>query len=156
MTQATSPPPASATAADYGRERTGWTGWITFAAIMMIISGGLNALYGLIGIVNDQWVVWTNRGSLLLDITQWGWVHLIIGAVMVLAGIGLFSGRMAGPHRGRDRREPQPHREFRLHPRLPAVGADRDHHRCARDLGAHCSRQGDAPGLSPSALVTWR
>ena len=94
MTQATSPQPGSATAADDGTERTGWTGWIMFAAIMMIISGGVNALYGLIGIVNDQWVVWTNRGSLLLDITQWGWIHLIIGAVMVLAGIGLFSGRM--------------------------------------------------------------
>jgi hypothetical protein len=74
--------------------RTGWTGWITFAAIMMMISGGLNALYGLIGIVNDQWVVWTNRGSLYLDITQWGWVHLIVGLVVLFSGIGLLSGNM--------------------------------------------------------------
>jgi hypothetical protein len=82
-------------ASDYTTStRSGWTGWITFAAIMMMISGGLNALYGLIGIVNDEWVVWTNRGSLYLDITEWGWIHLIVGAVVLLSGIGLLSGNM--------------------------------------------------------------
>ena len=73
-------------------ERTGWTGWIAFAGIMMIIGGALNALYGLVGIFNDEWVVWTNRGSLLVDITAWGWAHLIIGLVVLLSGIGVFSG----------------------------------------------------------------
>jgi hypothetical protein len=72
--------------------RTGWTGWITFAAIMMIIAGSLNALYGLIAVINDEWVVWTNRASLYLDISQWGWVHLIVGLVVLFSGIGLFSG----------------------------------------------------------------
>ena len=76
----------------YETGRTGWTGWIAFAGVMMIISGGLNAFYGLVGIVNDEWVVWTNRASLYLDISQWGWVHLIVGLVMLLAGIGVFSG----------------------------------------------------------------
>ena len=76
----------------YETGRTGWTGWIVFAGVMMIISGGLNAFYGLVAIVNDEWVVWTNRSSLYLDISQWGWVNLIIGLVMLLAGIGVFSG----------------------------------------------------------------
>ena len=67
------------TAATYETERSGWTGWIAFAGVIMIISGGLNALYGLIGVVNDEWVVWTNRSSLYLDISQWGWVHLVVG-----------------------------------------------------------------------------
>ena len=74
--------------------RSGWTGWITFAGVMMIISGSLNALYGLIALVNDEWVVWTNRGSLYLDISEWGWVHMIAGIVMVLAGFALFTGSM--------------------------------------------------------------
>jgi hypothetical protein len=84
----------STTADSYETARTGWTGWIAFAGVMMIISGGLNALYGLIAVVNDEWVVWTNRASLYLDISQWGWVHLIVGLVLMLAGIGVFSGRM--------------------------------------------------------------
>ena len=80
---------------DTGRTgRTGWTGWIAFVGVMMIISGGLNALYGLVAVVNDDWVVWGNRGSLYLDISQWGWVHLIIGLVVLLSGIGVFSGNL--------------------------------------------------------------
>ncbi len=80
--------------ATYEPERSGWTGWITFAAIMMIIAGSLNALYGLIAVINDEWVVWGNRGNLYLDISEWGWVHLVIGLVVLFSGIGLFSGRM--------------------------------------------------------------
>jgi len=80
--------------AGYETERSGWTGWITFAAIMMIIAGSLNALYGLIAVINDEWVVWGNRANLYLDISQWGWTHLVIGLIVLFAGIGLFSGRM--------------------------------------------------------------
>jgi hypothetical protein len=79
---------------DYDAGRTGWTGWIVFAGVMMIVGGSLNALYGLIAVVNDEWVVWANRASLYLDLSQWGWVHLIIGLVVVLAGIGVFSGNV--------------------------------------------------------------
>ena len=73
---------------------TGWTGWITFAGVLMVIAGGLNALYGLIGILNDEWVVWDNRADLYLDLTKWGWVHLILGLVVLLSGVGLFSGNV--------------------------------------------------------------
>jgi uncharacterized membrane protein len=73
-------------------ERTGWTGWITFAAIMMIIAGSLNLLYGIVAAVNDEWVVFTNRADVYLDISEWGWVHIIAGGIVLLTGIGLFSG----------------------------------------------------------------
>ena len=75
-------------------ETTGWTGWILFASIIMVIAGTLNAIYGLVAIVNDEWVVWGNRGSVYFDITAWGWVHLILGLVVVAAGIGIMSGIM--------------------------------------------------------------
>ena len=78
----------------YTTGRTGWTGWISFAGVMMVIAGGLNALYGLIAVVNDEWVVWTNRADLYIDISQWGWVHLIVGLVLLLCGIGVFSGNV--------------------------------------------------------------
>ena len=74
--------------------RTGWTGWIAFAGVMMVIAGSLNALYGLIAVINDEWVVWGNRASLYLDISQWGWVHLILGLALLLSGIGVFSGNI--------------------------------------------------------------
>jgi hypothetical protein len=76
---------------DYS-ERTGWTGWITFAGVMMIIGGGLNLFYGIVAAVNDEWVVWTNRADVYLDISQWGWVHIILGAIVLLSGFGVFTG----------------------------------------------------------------
>jgi hypothetical protein len=79
---------------NYDQGSTGWTGWIAFAGIMMIISGTMNALYGLIAAINDDWVVWGDRSSLYLDLSQWGWVHMIVGLVLVLAGFGVFSGNV--------------------------------------------------------------
>ena len=60
----------------------------------MMIGGMLQAFYGLVAVVNDEWVVWGNSGAVYLDITQWGWVHLIWGAIMVLAGLGVLSGNI--------------------------------------------------------------
>ena len=77
------------------RERTGFVGWIFFAGFMMILIGTLNAIYGLVALLNDEWVVWGNRGAVLLDITAWGWVHLLLGLVVVLAGIGVMTGNLA-------------------------------------------------------------
>jgi len=73
---------------------TGWTGWIGFAAVIMIIGGSLNLLYGIVAAVNDDWDVWTNGSDVYLDVSEWGWVHIIAGAIVLLSGIGLFSGNI--------------------------------------------------------------
>ncbi len=75
-------------------ETTGWTGWAAFAGIMLIIGGTLGAIQGLVAIVNDEWVVFTNRADIYLDISEWGWVHLVVGALVALAGVGIFSGNV--------------------------------------------------------------
>jgi hypothetical protein len=79
----------------YG-ERTGWTGWIVFAATMMVIAGSLNMLYGFIALVNDTWVGWNSvtANAVVLDVTQWGWVHLLLGLLLVLSGVGVMSGNI--------------------------------------------------------------
>ena len=83
------------TTVDYGRdEPTGWVGWIWFAAVMMMIGGALQAIHGLVAVVNDEWVVWGNRANLYLDISEWGWVHLIVGIVVFLSGLGVLSGNV--------------------------------------------------------------
>ena len=79
--------------AGYDR-RTGWTGWIAFAGVMMVIGGALNLLHGIIAAVNDDWAVWTNRAVVYLDVSEWGWVHIILGAIVLLSGIGVFSGNI--------------------------------------------------------------
>jgi hypothetical protein len=80
----------------YGRETetTGWTGWITFAGVMLIIGGSLGLIFGIVAAVNDTWVVFTNRGDVSLDLSTWGWVHIIVGAIVLLAGFGVFTGNI--------------------------------------------------------------
>jgi hypothetical protein len=77
-------------------ERTGWTGWIMFASVMMIIAGSLNMLYGFIAVVNDAWVGWNEATSnaVVLDLSEWGWVHIILGGCVFLAGLGVLSGNI--------------------------------------------------------------
>lgn len=79
---------------EFYEKRSHWGGWIIFASVMMIIGGALNAMHGLVAIFNDDWVVWTNRGDLYVDLTTWGWVHLGIGIAVVVAGFGLFTGNV--------------------------------------------------------------
>jgi len=75
---------------------TGWAGWAVFGGVTMIIVGAMNAIYGLVALFNDEWAVWSNRAVVYLDLTQWGWVHLIVGGVVLLAGIGVLSGNGVG------------------------------------------------------------
>ena len=80
--------------ADPAAPSTGWTGWIVFAAVMLMIGGTLNAFYGLVALFNDEWVVWGQEAALFVDVTGWGWLHVIVGGLVVLCGIGLLSGNM--------------------------------------------------------------
>jgi hypothetical protein len=72
-----------------------YSGWIVFAGVMMLILGSLDALWGLAAIVNDEIVVVGGQGALIFDITTWGWVHLILGSIVALTGLGLISGNTA-------------------------------------------------------------
>ncbi len=81
------------TTTEYSR-RTGWTGWVVFAGVMMVLGGALNLVYGIIAAVNDEWAVWTNRAVVYLDVSEWGWVHIILGLIVLLSGIGVFSGNI--------------------------------------------------------------
>ena len=68
------------------------TGWTVFAGVVLFMVGSLDALWGLAAILNDQIVIVGGRGAILADITTWGWVHLILGSIMALTGLGLFAG----------------------------------------------------------------
>jgi hypothetical protein len=73
---------------------TAWVGWIWFAAVMMIMTGSFNLIYGLVALFDDKYYTISRQGLLVFDLTQWGWILLIFGALAVFAGIALFSGSM--------------------------------------------------------------
>jgi hypothetical protein len=70
----------------------GDSGWATFAGCIMFIVGSLDALWGLGAVLNDDVVVVGGQGAIIADITTWGWVHLILGSLIALTGIGLITG----------------------------------------------------------------
>jgi hypothetical protein len=77
-----------------GREATsnGW-GLVVFAGVMMILLGSFHALEGLTAILKDKFFVFTPTNYLIsVDVTGWGWIHLIGGVVVALAGFFVFSG----------------------------------------------------------------
>lgn len=74
---------------------TGPSGWTIFASVMLCIGGIVNAIYGMVAIVNDTWIVWSNQEALLVDFTVWGWILFTLGVVAVIAGLGLLIESMA-------------------------------------------------------------
>ena len=74
------------------QEVSGWAwGGITFAATMAILIGTFQVMEGLVAIINDDFFVVARNYTFDLDVTAWGWIHLIVGAVMLIVGFGLFA-----------------------------------------------------------------
>jgi hypothetical protein len=69
-----------------------WSGWIGFAGIVIIIVGAMDVLQGLMAIFEDEYVVATQKGLAIVDVTAWGWATLIWGGILILAGLGLLGG----------------------------------------------------------------
>ena len=67
-------------------------GWTMFAGIMMFMLGAFWAMVGLVGILEDQFFVATPNYVFKFDVTTWGWIHLLLGIVVALAGMALFQG----------------------------------------------------------------
>jgi hypothetical protein len=69
-----------------------WAGWIGFAALLMIVIGSLDFFQGLIAVIRDKYYVLTPTQIIVFDMTTWGWLLMIWGVIVALAGIALGSG----------------------------------------------------------------
>jgi vacuolar-type H+-ATPase subunit I/STV1 len=75
------------------RATSGWAvGWIYFAAAMMIMIGVFHVIAGLVAIFDDEFYVATREYVFQFDATQWGWIHLVLGVIVLLAGGYLLTG----------------------------------------------------------------
>jgi len=78
-------------------ERTGWAGWAVFAGVMLVLVGAFQAIDGLVALFKDEIYVVRPSGLVVnVDYTAWGWVHLLLGIVLIAAGAAIFSGRVWG------------------------------------------------------------
>jgi hypothetical protein len=70
----------------------GAVGLTVFAGTIMVLTGAFQAIQGLVALVNDTFYVVGQKWVFQVDVTTWGWVHLLLGALLVVAGIFLFRG----------------------------------------------------------------
>lgn len=71
---------------------TAAVGFTVFAGTMMIVIGVLHAIQGIVAIADDTFYVVGQEWVFSLDVTTWGWVHLLLGVVVALAGFFVFQG----------------------------------------------------------------
>jgi hypothetical protein len=80
---------------DYTTRETSVSGWaiggVTFAATIMVLVGIFEAIAGLAAIFDDDFYAVTTNYAFDLDVTAYGWLHLIVGILVAWAGFSLFS-----------------------------------------------------------------
>ena len=74
--------------------RAAWAfGVVTFAGVTLITLAFFEILQAIAAIAEDQVFVTGLNYSYALDLTQWGWVHLVLGLIGMAIGIGLVAGQ---------------------------------------------------------------
>lgn len=74
-----------------------WLGWIGFASFMLLLGGFFSAIAGFAALFKDG-VVLSGFGNniWLMTYVQWGWVHILIGVLAIVAAGSLLAGHMYG------------------------------------------------------------
>ncbi|WP_318213871.1 hypothetical protein [Streptomyces sp. SCL15-6] len=82
-----------------GDSRSAWaSGGVVFAGVLMLIEGIFGIFNGIAAIAKDD--VYASVGDYVFkfSLTSWGWIHLILGILLALTGLGVLKG--AGWARG--------------------------------------------------------
>lgn len=73
---------------------TAWVGWVVFAALMMMTTGFFTLVAGLAAVIGpDEAYIDTQVGLLVLDVQAWGWIHVVLGAILLVVGGCLAAGQ---------------------------------------------------------------
>jgi hypothetical protein len=79
----------------YNVRQSAWVVWVNFAGVLLIMLGCFHLIQGLVALFRDEVYVVRSTGLVVnVDYTAWGWMHLVLGAVAVLAGVCLLMGQM--------------------------------------------------------------
>ena len=77
------------------RGTSGWVGWIAFAGVLLFMLGSFHVIEGIVALVKDEYFLVSKSGLVInIDYTAWGWMHVIAGAIVLMAGIGVLAGQM--------------------------------------------------------------
>jgi hypothetical protein len=71
----------------------GWGGWIVFAGLMTVLLGLYHAGAGFTALFRDEIYATSPEGAVVsTNFTTWGWLQIVLGVVLVAAGVALLNG----------------------------------------------------------------
>lgn len=73
----------------YGGDQAGP---VAFAAVILVMVGLFHAIQGFVALLSDDFYVATPNYVFSFDLTTWGWIHMLLGLLVLAAGAGLFYG----------------------------------------------------------------
>jgi hypothetical protein len=69
-------------------------GFVLFAGTIMIIVGVFEVIIGMTALFFNGYFEATKDPLVTSDYDAWGWTHTVLGAVAILAGLGLYRGKL--------------------------------------------------------------
>jgi hypothetical protein len=71
------------------------TGSAFFAAVMLMLAGTINLIYGIAAISNSKFFV-NETNVVFSNLNTWGWLTLLLGVIGIIAGLSVASGGLFG------------------------------------------------------------
>lgn len=71
-------------------------GRTAFAAVLLLIAGVLNVIYGIAAISEAHFFTDSGTHYVFSSLNTWGWITVLIAAIQLTAGVSLLSGHTYG------------------------------------------------------------
>jgi hypothetical protein len=71
---------------------TGWVGWVYFAGILMLVRAFFQGFLGVVALTKNTFYAVTPNQLAVFNFSAWGWIHIVLGILLLTAGFSVFAG----------------------------------------------------------------
>lgn len=68
------------------------SGWVIFAGAVMAVIGAFGVIEGLAALFAPTYFITVGGSVLVVNLSAWGWVHLVLGVLALVTGFALLGG----------------------------------------------------------------
>ncbi|MFF1835028.1 hypothetical protein ACFVXE_12615 [Streptomyces sp. NPDC058231] len=67
-------------------------GGVMFAGVLLMVDGVMGVIKGIAGIASDDVYARVRNYTFRFDVTGWGWIHLVLGVILLIVGWFILKG----------------------------------------------------------------